>query len=63
MAMLLLANQGVSFLPQGMAKAWPELCIKTYLGPTDFRQVGIACSSSRPLSPALQMVLQSFKQK
>ncbi|MGI9279231.1 MAG: LysR family transcriptional regulator [Endozoicomonas sp.] len=41
-AMLLLANQGVSFLPEGMAKQWPELQIKPYNGPTDYRQADLA---------------------
>ena len=54
---LLLANQGASFLPEGMARQFPELLVKPYSGPTDFRQVGLAWSSSQPPSPLLQQVI------
>lgn len=56
-AMLLLANQGVSFLPEHMAKQWPELMIKPYNGPKDYRQVGLAWPSNKPPSPALSTLL------
>ena len=60
-AMLLLANQGVSFLPEGMAKQWPELLTKPYQGSTDSRQVGLAWAANRPPSPLLKEVIQSLK--
>ncbi len=56
-AMLLLANMGVSFLPVGMATQWPSLKIKPYTGPTDYRQVGLAWSSNRSIAPLLKKLL------
>ena len=59
-AMLLLANMGVSFLPEGMAKQWPTLKIKPYSGPTDYRQVGLAWSSTKAAAPLLQVLLDDL---
>ena len=57
-AMLLLANHGISFLPEGMARQYPDIVIKPYTGATDYRQVGLARSSCQPPSPLLQKVIE-----
>ncbi len=58
-AMLLLAKVGVSFLPEGMAVEWPELVTRSFDGPEDFRQVGLAWSSNRTQNPLLKRILDS----
>ncbi|MGY0218561.1 LysR family transcriptional regulator [Endozoicomonadaceae bacterium StTr2] len=60
-AMLLLAQVGVSFLPEGMAAEWPELVTRPFDGPSDYRQVGLAWSSNRTANPLLQQVLGQLK--
>ncbi|AMO55380.1 LysR family transcriptional regulator [Endozoicomonas montiporae] len=57
-AMLLLANHGISFLPEGMARQYPEILVKPYTGVSDYRQVGLAWSSLQPPSPLLQKVIE-----
>ena len=42
-AMLLMANIGVSLLPEGMAKECPNVITRPFAeGPIDYRQVGLA---------------------
>lgn len=62
-AMLLLANAGVSFLPEGMATEWPEIVVRPFEGePIDYRQVGLAWTSKRLPSPFLKAIIQHFKE-
>lgn len=55
---LLLANAGVSFLPQYMSEEWQELVVRPFQGPSLSRNVGLCWSSSRLPSPELQKLLQ-----
>ncbi|MFK0573730.1 LysR family transcriptional regulator [Endozoicomonas sp.] len=56
---LLLANAGVSFLPEYMITEWEELVIRPFDGPTLGRTAGLAWSSSRIPSPELKMILDA----
>ncbi len=59
--LLLLANIGVSFLPETMAKEWSQLTTRPFEGMTDYRQVGLAWVSSKIPSPALGKVLATLQ--
>lgn len=59
---LLLANAGVSFLPELMIEEWPELVMRPFNGATLGRTAGIAWSSLRRPSPALTAVLTAFEE-
>lgn len=61
-AMLLMANIGVSFLPEGMAKECPDIVTRPFAeGPVDYRQVGLAWPSQKLPSPHLQKLIQGLK--
>ena len=60
--MLLMANMGVSFLPEGLANECPEVVTRPFEGgPIDYRQVGLAWSSKKIPSPVLKKIIQSLK--
>ena len=61
--MLLMANVGVSFLPEGMATEWPEIVVRPFEDePIDYRQVGLAWTSKTLPSPLLKKVIRHFKE-
>lgn len=58
---LLLANSGISFLPELMIREWEELVIRPFEGPTLGRAAGLAWSSRRPPSSDLSVLLNKIK--
>jgi len=58
---LLLAGYGVTFLPEGMIKAWPELVIRPYEGTTMYRTVGLASSATERPDANVQRLLEHFR--
>ncbi|WP_263322269.1 LysR family transcriptional regulator [Endozoicomonas sp. Mp262] len=61
-AMLIMAETGVSFLPEGMVAEWPELVMRPFQGMSDYRQVGLAWPSATVPSPVLNRLLSAFKE-
>ncbi|WP_329602161.1 LysR family transcriptional regulator [Sansalvadorimonas verongulae] len=58
---LLIANAGVSFLPEYMSTEWEELVVRPFDGPTLGRTAGLAWTSGRMPSPELETVLNTFR--
>ena len=60
---LLLANAGVSFLPEYMSTEWDELVVRPFDGPCLGRTAGLAWASGRMPSPELKTVLDTLSLK